>query len=100
MQAQQQTIAYQQEWLRSLDRRMQTTGQGQAIPAHWQPALSATHLAELHAILTDLARTTKRPYAELVGELTQTFTVSAVTAIPDDLWLDVLAWYAWRAKQA
>lgn len=64
-----------------------------------EPALSATHLSDLKAILRDLEQAAKRAQTQAETELTTLFKVEAISAIPDALWPEVLAWYAWSATR-
>jgi len=91
---QEQHIADLKEWFISLDRRVATLGQHQQ-----EPTLSATHLADLKVIFRDLEQGARRSPAELEEELISLFKVEAITAIPDEFWPEVLAWYAWSARR-
>lgn len=92
-------IVEMREWLTSLDRRVGGTGQGSAAGLGWIPLLSAAHLADARELLRSLEQSTGRAQAQLEQEMIETFGVSAMNAIPDEQWSDVLAWGLWRARQ-
>ncbi len=85
-------------WLLSLDRRVAAT-QGSAAEGTQQPGLSAVHRVDIRTLLRLLEQTTGRAQMQLEHELIETFRVSAITAIPEELWQDVLAWCLWRAQR-
>jgi hypothetical protein len=87
-----------EEWLMSLDRRV-AAFQGSAAQSEPQPGLSAAHLVDMRTLFRLLEQTTGRAQAELTQELLEAFRVSAIDAIPDRLWSDVLTWCWWRAQQ-
>ncbi|SRR5579883_536203 len=87
-----------EEWLMSLDRRVAAT-QGDAAKAAQQPGLSAVHLVDIRTLFRLMEQTTGRTQTQLEHELIETFRASAITAIPDELWQDVLAWCLWRVQR-
>ncbi len=88
-----------EEWLMSLDRRVAGM-QGSAAQSEPEPGLSAAHLVDIRTLFRLLEQTTGRAQAHLTQELMETFRVSAIDAIPDRLWSDVLTWCWWRAQQS
>jgi hypothetical protein len=85
-------------WLMSLDRRVAGT-QGDAAKAAQQPGLSAAHRVDIRTLFRLMEQTTGRTQTQLEHELIETFRASAITAIPDELWPDVLAWCLWRVQR-
>jgi len=81
-----------EEWLHSLDRHVASMDQGRTGPITL-PLLS-------RAILNLLEQTTGRAQKQLEQEMLEAFRVSAINAIPDELWEDVLEWGFWRARQS
>jgi hypothetical protein len=94
---QMERIRRNEEWLMSLDRRV--AGMQRSAESAPEPGLSAAHLVDMRTLFRLLEQTTGSAQAQLTRELIETVRVSAIDAIPDRLWSDVLTWCWWRAQQ-